>query len=519
MSGMFEPKTDKASRKIAQTQKETKEKKKKKIITITIIVVLVLVSALAITINSSFIRRTLHVVRIGDVGFTAAEFEYFFTSEFADYSEFMSQFQGMEGILPDPTRPLSGQIFDPQTGETWADFITNRVFSNMVETTAMYKAAKTDGFVLTQEQVDGIDEELAMVSIQAMISGFPSSDMLLQRMFGNSMNERIYRKILEFLFISRFYSEHIRESFVYTPDAINTYYSQNKDELDVFNFRVLDINIAITDENADDDDIISTAEEARERAMQVAAGISNEDDFLRAVREIEGDDFDPNNTLLRMQGGWFDDEEISSWLSDSSRVTGDVTVIDADYGSTVFFFISRDDNNYRTTGFRQILISREQIDPMDFPGGTEDPDYKTALEHADLELSERAELVYTLFNAMGRNEQALLDLIDEHSDDNSEGGLYTNISKVPYQSAYIQTMRVVIEIEDWLFNESRQIGDSELILTEAFGYHLVFFTGEGDIFSGLMAEDRMRTRDHNEWVEGLPRSTPVKTAAFILVHV
>ena len=168
---------------------------------------------------------------------------------------------------------------------------------------------------------------------------------------------------------------------------------------------------------------------------------------------------------------------------------------------------------------RQILISREYVNPTDFPEGEEDPGYISALEHADNALHERGELVYALFNSMGRTEQALLDLMEDHSDDTTEGGYYSNITKIHYQSPFIQTMRVVPELEDWFFTEGRTTGDSESIYTEAFGYHLVYFTGEGDIFFELIADDRLRTRDHNEWLENLTTGTPRKTAAFILVHL
>jgi len=138
------------------------------------------------------------------------------------------------------------------------------------------------------------------------------------------------------------------------------------------------------------------------------------------------------------------------------------------------------------------------------------------VEQAEAEVHERAEFVFSLFEAMGRNEQALLDLMSEHSDDSTIGGFYDNIAKMQYQSSHFQAMRVVSELEDWLF-DNRTVGDSELIYTADFGYHIVYFTGEGDVFSELMAKDRMRTRDLDEWMEGLHRGEPKKHAAFILV--
>jgi len=524
MSGMFEPKNDKAVRKLAQTQKDQKAKRKKRITAITIITVLVIVSAVAITINSSFIRRTIPVVTIDGIGFTAAEFEYYFNMEYSEYREFMSQFQGMEDLLPNTSRPLSSQIYNEETGETWAEFITSMAFANMAELASLYNAAKAAGFELSQEQKEELEYELAMVEIQAMISGFPTSDMLLQRMFGNSMNERIYRKIMEFLSISRNYSEHIRESFSYTSDTLAAYYNENRDEFDAFNFRQMFISTEINDEQTfeDEDDfeaaISVAASEAYEKALEIAGSISSEEDFINAAANREDETFDPDSTLNRMLSGWLE-PEISEWLLEDTRAFGDTTVIYNEQGSLIIFFLSRDDNSYRTVGMRQILFARDRINPADFPEGEHDPGYQVALELAEREVQERAEYVYALFTAMGENENALLELMEEHSDDDTEGGYYSNITMIPYQSQYIMAMRVVPEIETWLFDEERAIGDSALIYTADFGYHLIYFTGFGEIFSELIADDRMRTRDHTAWLDSFTHGVPVKHAAFILVHI
>jgi len=109
-----------------------------------------------------------------------------------------------------------------------------------------------------------------------------------------------------------------------------------------------------------------------------------------------------------------------------------------------------------------------------------------------------------LFIAGGATESLLIELTAEHSDDLADG-LYTEIARFSYQSRHmadVRSIREVPEIEQWLFDGSRQIGDSELIYTEAFGYHLLYFTGYGERFSDFIAADRMRGRDHMAWLEG-----------------
>lgn len=524
MSGMFDQKSDKASRKLARTQKELKEKKKKRTIMITVIAVLVVITAISVVANSNFIRRTLPVLTIDGVSFTTAEFEYFFNSEYMEYVNLMQQFGMMGGAMPDPNRPLSSQVFDPDTGQTWADFIIELTVERLTGLVRIYNAATASGFTLPDEWISDIDNEVAMMEMQAMFSGFPSTQSFLQHLFGVGMNERVYRSVLEFIALINAYNAHVRESFNYSAEALRSYYNDNRDELDVFSYRQFTIHIERPDpedfENDEDFEIAlaDASKEAYALAVSIAEGIENEDDFIFAAMDYSELYSEPDSTLRTTAGGRLA-IDMSEWLLDESRDFGDITVIESNQGSNIIFFLSRDDNSYRTVGMRQILILRDQVDPFEFALGVDDPEYIASSEQAELEARERAEHVYALFIAAGGTEEALIELMDEHSDDTTPGGFYDNITMFPYQSAHLNTMRVVPELEAWLFDENRTIGDSELIYTSAFGYHLMFFTGFGEPFFELIAEDRMRTRDHSAWLDELPVGEPVWHFAFILVHV
>jgi hypothetical protein len=520
---MFDSKTDKAGRKLALSKKQEKENKKKRITTITILSAFLLISAIAITVNSNFIRRTVPVITIDGVGFSAAEFEFFFNSEYTEYMQFLSQFQGMGLPEPEPDRSLSDQI-NPSTGESWAAFFTDRAVSNMTETATLYNLAVADGFTLSQEQLAEIDEDLAMIEMQAMFNQFPSVDSLLQRMFGSSMNERTYRSLMEMTLTARLFSESIRNSFVFSADELAAYYNEHRDELDAINYRefLVDIEFPTIDMPDDEEEFENAMEQAsletNQRANDFAGEIHSEEDFIYVAGNYNESLFSPEATQRRVQGARLDADK-RDWLIDDSRIHGDTTIVDSDWGSTVIFFVSRDGNDYRTVTMRQLLLLRETIDPDEFFEGINDPGYIIALENAENDLHERAQEVYALFNSAGRTEQALLDLIDEYSDDTTEGGYYPDITQLTYQGVDFQTMRVVPEIENWLFDSDRVIGDSELIYTADFGYHLTYFFGEGDIFFEMIARDRLRSERHGEWLNGLHRATPVRHAAFFLVHI
>jgi hypothetical protein len=327
---------------------------------------------------------------------------------------------------------------------------------------------------------------------------------------------------MEMTLTARYFNESKRSSLEFSAGEIIDYYYEHRDELDVFNYREFLVHIELPGDGLPDDDeelesvLAQASLEANQKANDFADEIHTEEDFMEIAGSFNELLSSPDATLRRVQGSRLS-ENLNEWLIDDSRVFGDKTVIESDQGSTVVFFVSRDDNNYRTVAMRQLLLLRQTIDPEDFLLGIHDPEYISALEDAENELQDRAQEVYALFNAAGRTEEALRELIEEYSDEDT-GGFYSDIAKQSYQAVDFQTMRVVQELENWLFDPVRTVGDSELIYTADFGYHLTYFEGEGDVFFEMIALDRLRTARHNEWLEEQPKATPVRHAAFILVH-
>jgi len=526
MSGMFDSKSDKIKKKQERTKQEENDRNKTRKRAIIIIVVLLFVSAIALTINSNFIRRTVPVVTIDGVNFTTAEMEYFINMEYMDHVNMWSQIQGMEDALPDPNRPLSSQVHVFDENITWADFFLDQALNSLSEVVALYNAANASGFTLSEEHLAEIDEEMEMLEMQAAAWMLPSADFLLQQQFGVAMNTNVYRDILEFQTIARAYSAHVRESFEYSSQVLEAHYAGLRDDLDFINFRQVFVPVEshleeFFDTTEEYEEAVQYAlNEARIEAYALLEGVETEDDFIEAAREYSFLFTEPESTIRQTQGDRLS-EDIRTWLIDDSRSYGDTFVTEAEHsqGYSVLFFVSRDDNNYNIVGMRQILISREWIDPSEFEDGEYDIGYIHAVEQAEADLSARAERVRVLFTSAGGREDALIDLMPEHSDDTTDGGYYPNIARATFFGTGFNVMRVVPEIEEWLFDESRVVGDWELIFTEAFGYHLVYFTGFYGILSELMAADNLRTDDHNEWLESLYRATPRRTAAFILVHV
>ena len=176
-------------------------------------------------------------------------------------------------------------------------------------------------------------------------------------------------------------------------------------------------------------------------------------------------------------------------------------------GAYVVFFIRREKNEYSTVKMRQILIPVNSVDASGYEAGEEDPEYLAAVEAAKTDAKNRAEAARTAFIDGGATEAKFQELIPEYSSDGAEGGFYEKIQKGSMG---------VPALEDWLFDSKRQYGDYELLESDAYGYHLVFFVGYGEKSCDVSADNGLRQKDHEAWTDSLTTADPVTHWAFSL---
>ncbi|MCL2402214.1 MAG: hypothetical protein FWC90_06185 [Oscillospiraceae bacterium] len=514
----------KIERRQARSRQEETKKKRVRLISILVIVALAIAFSGALFLNSNYIRRNFPAVTVGGRDFTAAEFDFFFIHAYFDYQQAVVDQMGgfVPGMMPEPGWPLRSQIQNHTTGETWADFFNDLTITQIAELVELYSAAMDYGYVLRDGSRAVMDEEIEMLMMMAEWEGI-SFTAHLRNIYGRSVNERVFREMSEFMFTANSFNEYMWDTFAYTPEALSEFYEENIDMFDNFTYRIFLFRAETV--NMVDFESTEEFEEAREQALEsarvqaaaIAAGIETEEDFIAAASAFDDIEFgEPDSTLRVFPGEWLGGV-YGPWMRDPSRTFGDITTEDIPTGTHVIFFINRDSNEYRMVDMRQILFSREQSMFIDFDDIEDDDARQEAMDmfqqmemQAEMDVRLRAEAVYNLFVEGGATEELLLELMAEHSDDHTEGGLYTDISKVITQN------KLVPEIEEWLFAPGRDIGDFALIRTEDFGYHLVFFTGFGESYRDFIADARMRDRDHAEWFENLEPVGNARRWAFFL---
>jgi hypothetical protein len=176
----------------------------------------------------------------------------------------------------------------------------------------------------------------------------------------------------------------------------------------------------------------------------------------------------------------------SDWLLEEHEV-GDAAALSNDTTTYVVMFLGRDTNDYKLVDFRHILIQAEDTD-----GDGEYSDEEIAAAQS------QAQDIYDQWLAGEATEDSFAELANEYSTDtgsNENGGLYEDV----YKDAMVEP------INDWLFADGRQAGDTELVSYDGSSYtgtHVLFFVGTDDLtYAQYEADSAMRSNDYNAWLE------------------
>ena len=158
----------------------------------------------------------------------------------------------------------------------------------------------------------------------------------------------------------------------------------------------------------------------------------------------------------------------------------------------MLYFIGQSDRTFQLPNVRHILVQVSD---------TSDEEAMTAAK-------EEAQEILDEFLAGDATEDAFAALADEKSDDTSEGGLIENITP----GAMVESF------EDWAYDESRQVGDTGIIESE-YGYHVMYFSGYGDVYRDYLVENTLRTNDYNAWYEEVTAGSSYTTYGFPMMFV
>ncbi len=480
--------TDKKT--LARQEAEKKAAKSRRRWTIGSILVAILVIVI-ILLNSSFLYRHTTALSVGSRKYSPAELSYSYLNQYSSFLNSYGSYAGMFGL--DTTQGASslGKQSCPmlEEGKTWRDYFLQNAGASLQQITALKSYAEANGIALDADELAEVDSQIASIGDTAKAYGYPNTNRFLSAQYGTGVNTQLVRAMAEeSMLASKAYRQYA-DSLSYSDAELDEQYASYEGSRDYFDYALYTVEaekLPVEDGgDASEGDTLTLAPtdqtrleakltaEAIEMAYKDGYDIDDPTERLNAAVEAE---FDSGSATVRSRVSGSSLGDLSDWLKDGARKNGDVTVIEASDGTgyTVAVFLSRDDNSYPTVSVRHILIKAAP---------SEDGTYSDEAKQAALD---RINEIKAEFESGDRSEESFAALAEQYSEDagsNTNGGLYEGV----YKGQMVQ------EFNDFCF-AGHKSGDLGVVYGENAGYagyHLIYFVGEGEPYSRVIARSSL----------------------------
>jgi parvulin-like peptidyl-prolyl isomerase len=508
MSASTERKNRQAAReagtdkKMLALEKEAKEKaRSKRRWTIGTVAVVVLI-ALVLLLNSPLVYRST-AYSVGDRNYTTAEVSYYYANQYLTFANQYGSYAAMFGLdTSNGIRGLDKQDC-PFAEGSWKDYFLDAAKDQMLQGKALLDYAAANGITLDESETAAVDASFAGIDEAAKSYGYGSADKMMAANYGTGVTVKLVRGAYLDSALASKALEAATAAFTYTDAQLEEAYAGYNGERDSFTFSYVQIEAhdhdnaeaEATEEQHAEAEASAEAEateeqhaeaEASAEAVKAAYEAGKEADFaarLSAAAEANG--LTADEQTLSGSGLYFAKE----WLMDGTRKAGDLTVEESGDHVYVVVFLSRDDNHYKTASVRHILVKAE---------AGEDGTYS---DEAKAKAKARAEEILAEYQAGDKTEESFAALAEKYSEDtgsNTNGGLYENIHKG----------QMVAEFNDFCFAPHSK-GDTAIVYGESgsyAGYHVMYYVGEGGLYSNTIAEQDLRSADAETWLKELTDS-------------
>lgn len=519
-------------------KKEQKEAKKLKAYTVTFVVIMVLVVAIVLGVAlrspvTGLINRSTKAITVGTHNVTTVELNYHymdtiqaFCNQYSDYGDYASIYLQMYTGF-NPAKALNEQVYNQETGETWADYFISEAKSSAQWAYAMYDKAMAEGFTLSESEQKSLDSLEGTLEIYAAYTGYSSVDGYLRSTYGDGANLKTYQEYNRVRTIARAYASKYLDNLEFTDadyreyekDKYNEYssYSYASYYLTVSNFLTF-LGGGEEVKGEDGKTTVTYTDEQKEAARKAAKEAADslviaENDTLQKLNlaisklPINKDKEDVKATeVAHALFTSISNEDFKEWLSNSARKEGDTTVIEIKSGSGedevvsgyyVLMFEGCDENKTPLANVQHILVK--------FEGGTTDSStnsttYTDAEKEATLK---KAEAILEEFKKGEKQDsEAFGELAKEKSEDTgskSNGGLIENIYR---DAGYVEAFT------DWAL-EGHKPGDTGIVETE-YGYHVMFYKEDGELtYRDYMIDTALTNEKYTEWEEAVVNAVTV----------
>lgn len=266
---------------------------------------------------------------------TAGQMKYIFYSQYNSFINTLEMYGLDADMYFDSSKPLSEQECTVDESKTWYEYFMDIAVSQAEQTLALCEAARANGILLTETDMDSIDSTIdTLIRLKAEEEGV-SSKSYIKDTYGKGVTEKDIRAVLEAELLSSAYLEKVEDEADVSSVAIQAYYEENADYYDIESgeqVRSVRHILFSKDDYSND----TKAKEVYNKWLKDGAKVS---DFEKLVKEYSKDPGSNTN------GGLYENvedgqmvEEFNDWLFDEDRTPGDHGIVETTYGWHIMYY-------------------------------------------------------------------------------------------------------------------------------------------------------------------------------------
>lgn len=438
-----------------QKRKEEKEKEKKEeriSTTVGIVFLVALVCLVASFPIRTYLATHETYVVINGEEVNKVEFDYVYNTSKNNYITQYGSYLSYFGL--DTSKDLSTQMYSETL--TWKDYFEQNAVESLKQNKALMAEAKAAGF--TYDTTDEYNTFRETIKTSAAAAGVSDKEYVRSIYGSYATMGRIEEYVKNDMVMNAYYQK-LQEDNAPSDDEVQSYYEENKATYDSVDYRLTTIEADLPTEPTElADPVEETAADTTGSTDGTAATDSTQDtayqpsdaEIAKAMEDAKVLADDAEQTVAK-DGEAHENEKkssvnylISDWLFDDARKAGDTTVITND-NSHCYYVVAFEKRYLDETPSADVRV----IIP------TEDKTGEEILEE---------------WKNGAATEDSFAELCKKYTQDTSaveNGGLFEQVTKTGMTE----------ELSNWIFDSSRQAGDT-VAITVSDSTYVLYYIGQ-----------------------------------------
>lgn len=438
-----------------QKRKEEKEKEKKEeriSTTVGIVFLVALVCLVASFPIRTYLATHETYVVINGEEVNKVEFDYVYNTSKNNYITQYGSYLSYFGL--DTSKDLSTQMYSETL--TWQDYFEQNAVESLKQNKALMAEAKAAGF--TYDTTDEYNTFKETIKTSAAAAGVSDKEYV-RSIYGSYATVGRIEEYVKNDMVMNAYYQKLQEDNAPSDDEIQSYYEENKATYDSVDYRLTTIEADLPTEPTElADPVEETAADTTGSTDGTVATDSTQDtayqpsdaEIAKAMEDAKVLADDAEQTVVK-DGEAHENEKkssvnylISDWLFDDARKAGDTTVITND-NSHCYYVVAFEKRYLDETPSADVRV----IIP------TEDKTGEEILEE---------------WKNGAATEDSFAELCKKYTQDTSaveNGGLFEQVTKTGMTE----------ELSNWIFDSSRQAGDT-VAITVSDSTYVLYYIGQ-----------------------------------------